>query len=253
MTVDVYAWPPVGETAFEISRVDPISTSTSLIDGQPRQSRYGRSRRVSTSVVSGIGPDAAGAGYMEELKYFLAGGINLVRVNVHSSIWHFLRASNNSSILQGNLTWLNSNSNIFWTSGGGGILWQESEGTPISGVPATDDIWDAITVSNLPPSTLVCRPNEVISIYSSDGSTKESTRAITVARSNSLGVATIRVRDTMLTSGPVVIGDTESIVFRALELPRAVQPQLGNWEYSWSFVEAFEDEYTGGFVEKNPW
>jgi hypothetical protein len=248
--VDVIKWPPVAEVAFEVSKIEPISTSTSLINNAPRQSRVGRSRRIASSSVSGIGYDAAGAGYMEVLKELLDGGVNLVRINLQSSIWHLVRAQNNPTLRNSRLEWLDGSTDLLWTTGGIDIYWWESA---ISATPTTDDGWFALTVTGLPPNMIVARPHENISVYSPDGSVSQTAKALTVARSNSGGVATIRLLTQITASGPCVIGTTESVVFRALELPRAIQPQAGDWQYEWNFVEAFADEYEGGFVEKNPW
>lgn len=248
--VDVIKWPPVGEVAFEISKIDPVSVSTSLIDGQPRFSRYGRSRRVARTSVSGIGPDAAGAGYMEMLKEFLEGGVNLTRVTTYSAIWHFVRASNNSGIENYKLNWLDSSTDLLWTDNSVDLHWWNND---LPATPTTDNGWPALSVSNLPPNTIVSRPHENIRIRSLDGVEDQLTKALNVTKSDSNGDAIIRVRDTISVEGQVSIGATEDIVFRPLSLPRAVQPQLGNWQYDWDFVEAFEDEYSEGFVELNPW
>jgi len=50
----------------------------------------------------------------------------------------------------------------------------------------------------------------------------------------------------------ISIGAAENAVFRADEMPRAVQPLGQNWTYQWRFREIFSDE-VGGFVEVNPW
>lgn len=248
--VDVIKWPKVGEVAFEISKIDPISVSTSLIDGQPRFSRYGRSRRVARTSVSGIGPDAAGAGYMEMLKEFLEGGVNLTRVTTYSSIWHFVRASNNDRIENYKLNWTDNSNPLLWTDNSVDLHWWNND-LPVS--PTTDNGWPALLVENLPPNIIVARPHENISISSVDGTQTQMTKVLRVTKSDAEGTALIRVRDSLTISGQAVIGATEDIVFRPLDLPRAVQPQLGNWKYDWSFVEAFEDEYPEGFLEVNPW
>lgn len=248
--VDVIKWPPVGEVAFEISKVDPVSVSTSLIDGQPRFSRYGRSRRVARTSVSGIGPDAAGAGYMEMLKELLEGGVNLTRVTTYSSIWHFVRAQNNSALENSKIDWLDNTTDLLWTDNSVDLHWW-SNNLPVS--PTTDNGWPALAVSGLPPNIIVVRPHENIKVCSVDGTQAQSTKALKVVKSDASGNAIIRVKDTISLSGQVVIGATEDIVFRPLGLPRAVQPQLGNWQYDWEFVEAFEDEYTEGFTEIDPW
>lgn len=248
--VDVIKWPPVGEVAFEISKVDPVSVSTSLIDGQPRFSRYGRSRRVARTSVSGIGPDAAGAGYMEMLKEFLEGGVNLTRVTTYSAIWHFVRSSNNSGIENYKINWLDNTTDLLWTDNSVDLHWWNND-LPVT--PTTDGTWPALLVENLPPNTIVARPHENIRVCSIDGTQEQTTKVLKVCKSDSNGSAIIRVRDTISVSGQIIIGATEDIVFRPLGLPRSVQPQLGNWQYDWDFVEAFEDEYSEGFVEVNPW
>ena len=241
--VDVIKWPPVGEVAFEISKVDPVSVSTSLIDGQPRFSRYGRSRRVAKTSVSGIGPDAAGAGYMEMLKEFLEGGVNLTRVTTYSSIWHFVRAQNNVNLKNFDVDWQSGNT-ILWVDGASSVDWRSVN---FFATPTTDNGWPAISVVGLPPNSIVVRPHENITIGD------QTTKSLTVAKSDSNGDAIIRVKDTITQSGQAILGSSEDIVFRPLSLPRAVQPQLGNWQYDWDFVEAFEDEYAEGFTEQNPW
>lgn len=246
--VDVIKWPPVGEVAFEISKTDPVSVSTSLIDKQPRFSRYGRSRRVARTSVSGIGPNAAGAGYMEMLKEYLEGGVNLTRVTTYSSIWHFVRAQNNPSIANCKIDWTAGGNELLWTDGSVDLHWWNNN---ISATPTTDGTWAAISVNGLPPNTIVVRPHENITV--SSGGREQTTKALRVAMSDATGTALIRVKDAITISGQVILGAAEDIVFRPLELPRAVQPQLGNWQYDWEFVEAFEDEYTEGFNEVNPW
>lgn len=245
---NVYKWPPVSEVAFEITKVDPVSSSTSLIDGQPIYSRFGRSRRYAKTQISGIGLDAAGAGYMEMLKEYLDGGVNLVRIDVYSAIWHLVRAQNNPNLAQEPLSWVAGEDNLYWTNGVNDILWFSNPG--ILSTNITDSAgYPAIKVEGLPANVIVARPHENVSVYS-DATTKETRKVVTVARSNSSGVAIIRVTSAFTVEGPVKIGDTESIVFRAYNgLPRSTQPQSGDWYYDWEFVEAFEDEYSDGFTE----
>tara|TARA_R110000796_G_scaffold30122_9_gene80757 strand:- start:82 stop:834 length:753 start_codon:yes stop_codon:yes gene_type:complete len=248
--VDVIKWPPVGEVAFELSKVDPVSVSTALIDGQPRFSRYGRSRRVAKTSVSGIGPNASGAGYMEMLKEDLKGGINLVRVITYSSIWHFVRAQSNPALESYKIDWTAAGTNLLWVDGDADLQWWNKS---ITATPTTDGVWPAILVTGLPPNIIVVRPHENISVYPNQGDNPQKTKARRVAMSDSTGTALIRVKDTITNTGQVILGAPEEIVFRPLSLPRSTQPQLGNWQYNWEFVEAFEDEYPEGFVELDPW
>lgn len=247
--VDVVAWPPVGLTAFEISKVDPISVSKSLINSKPFVSRFGRSRRVATNVVTGFGYDASGAGYMEMFKEYLDGGVNLIRLDVTSSIWHYVRAGDNSKLTNSQLLWLDSGTDLFWADSGTDLFWYENY---LPGTVTTDNGFPAIQVSGLPPNQIVIRPHEIVSVYTSE-TVKEQQRAVKVARSDADGVAIIRVKSAFSGDGQVGLGDSESIVFRIEgSLPRSVQPQQGEWTYEWSLTEAFEDEYDV-FNEVNPW
>ena len=78
-------------------------------------------------------------------------------------------------------------------------------------------------------------------------------RAIRPATSNSSGVAIIYTKSAFAGIGITSLGSKESVMFRIDgPLPRAVQPQLGEWTYEWSLTEAFTDEYTT-LTEVNPW
>jgi len=247
--VDVVKWPPVSLTAFEITTVAPIAVSNSLINAKPYVSTLGRSRREATNIVSGFGLDAAGAGYIEMFKEYLDGGTNLIRLDVTSGIWHFARAGNNSLLQNDQLVWLAGTDDLDWTAGGDDLLWYLKD---LSSTAVTDDGgFPALRVTGLPPSQIVIRPHEVISLWV--GGVKEQRRAVRVTRSDADGVAIIRVKTAFTGDGQCSLGDTESIVFRVKgQLPRAVQPQQGEWTYDWSLVEAFSDEYDS-FVEVDPW
>lgn len=244
---NVYAWPPVGLTGWEITKSMPISRSVGIIDGRPRTSSAQRVRRLATAIVSGIGLDAAGAGYIEVLKELMAGGEHLTRMNTAAPIWHLARSELKVSILD----WTDSGSEMLWSDSGAALDWLDG-GHP--GTPTTDDGWPAITVTGLPPDQIVARPSERIVVYIGDSQTAplEYARVLAVARSNASGVATIRLMTAISAAGLVGIGQTESIVFEALDMPRAVQPVAQNWVYTWNFREVFLDEYTA-WTELNPW
>ena len=244
---DVIAWPPVGLTAWEFTRVDPVSRSVGLLDGRPRTSSAQRSRRLATAIVSGMGPDLAGAGYVEMLKEYLAGGRHLVRVECMSPN---LQRVSSLHLKNAHMEWTSSGTAMDWTSDGATMLW--SDNLEMHGVPATDGSWPALTVTGLPASSIVARPSDLITVTDSAGA-KETSRVLMVARSDATGAATIRTRDTFTLSGLVSIGDKESIVFEALDMPRAVQPVAGAWGYEWAFREVFADEYPDGWTERDPW
>lgn len=243
--VDVVKWPPVGLTAFEISKVDPVSVSKTLINSRPFVSRFGRSRRVATNVVTGFGYDSAGSGYMEMFKEYLEGGSNLIRLDITSGIWHFVRAGNNPLLSNALLEWTSNGGELVWTTGGTELLWFEK------GIVATSKAGESIIVTGLPPNTTIVRPHEIVSIYVNG--VKESRRVRKVSKSNPSGIAQIFTKGEFSGVGPVILGDSESVVFRVDGmLPRAVQPQIGEWTYEWSLTEAFEDEYDA-WIEVDPW
>lgn len=247
---DVIAWPPVGLTAWELTRSDPVSRSVGLIDGRPRTSSAQRARRLATASVGGHGPLAigrAGAGYMEMLKEFLAGGRHLVRAECFTTLPGNVGPLN---LRNSPMEWTSGGSDMEWTSGNSALLW--SDNLAMYGEPRTQSGWPALRVEGLPKNSIVARPSDRITVTNDAGAT-EASRVLTVARSNSSGVATVRVRDTFTLSGLVSIGDRESIVFEALDMPRAVRPMAGDFAYEWSFREVFADEYPDGWVERDPW
>lgn len=246
---NVYTWPPVGLTGWEITTLRPVSRSVGLLDGRPRTSSALRERRLATAVVQGIGPDEAGAGYVEVLKRLLQGGQHLVKVECRPAIWH-LRWGN-GELISRLLEWTSGGVELLWTSGGDDLLW--SDNLPAHGVPGTDGGWPSITVSGLPPSQIVARPGELIRVQADLDAQPEFARVLTVARSNGSGVAVIRLMTAIAAGGLVSIGETEAIVFEALDMPRAVQPVGANWAYTWNFREVFQDEYPTTWVELNPW
>ena len=243
---DVIAWPPVGLTAWELSRVDPVSRSVGLLDGRPRTSSALRSRRVATASVSAFGPDRAGAGYMEMLKGFLAGGRHLLRVDCPSPLSPLVTSLD---LKNGVMKWTSGGDDMEWTAGGSGLLW--SDNVALYGEPRTDSGWPALRVEGFPKNSIVARPSDRITVTDANGNT-ESSRVLTVARSGGLGNATIRTRDTFTISGLVSIGDKESIVFEALDIPRAVRPLTGDYAFEWAFREVFQDEYDS-WTEIDPW
>lgn len=242
---DVIAWPPVSLTARELTTDYPVSRSVALIGGRARTSSAGRPRRLATASVSGYGKDRAGARYVEMLKRHLLGGVHLVRINCLSNAWHSGVPDYQSVPMQ----WKSGAADVDWTSGGQPLLW--STGASLSGVPTTNGGWPALRVDSFPAGTIVALPMDRISV--SDGATTETSTVQSVARANESGRATIRVTEAFTISGSVSIGDRESIVFEALDMPRSAQPLTGDYGYDWSFREVFEDEYPGGWVERDPW
>lgn len=245
---NVYAWPPVGLTGWELHVQTPISRSVGLIDGRPRTSSAQRKRRLATAVVPGINLDKAGAGYIEVLKELLAGGEHLVRVDALAPIWHLARGGQN--LISRYVEWTTGGVELLWTSGGVDTYWSDNLAT--YGTPTTDGGWPAITVTGLPADVIVARPGELLTVKADPDTAAESARVLTVARSDSSGTATIRIMTAVTATGLVSIGETESIVFEAMDMPRAVQPVGVDWAYTWDFREVFSDEYAS-WTELDPW
>ncbi|WP_339764958.1 hypothetical protein [uncultured Sulfitobacter sp.] len=247
---DVIAWPPFDLTGWELAEVYPQSRSVGLIEGRPRTSSAQRARRVATANITGIGKDLAGAGYVRMLNRMWAGKPNLVRVEACSTLWHLARGG--FDLRNNVLEWTDDGTDLLWTAGGVDLLWGDGA-YALQGEPATDGGWHSLTVSGLPPSRIVARPSELISV--TDGDTKESAYVLTVARSDASGVATIRTDkpEAFTLTGLVSIGQRESIVFEAAGVPRSVQGVTGTFGYQWDFQEVFEDEYDDGWTEVDPW
>jgi len=200
--------------------------------------------------VTGIGKELAGAGYVRMLNRMWAGKPNLVRVQACSSLWHLSRLG--LDLRNKALEWTSEGVELLWSVGGVELLWDDSA-YPLTCVPSTDGGWNSLTVSGLPPSTIVARPSELISV--TGPSSVESAYALTVTRSDASGVAVIRTdKATPFTFTDLVsIGDKENIVFEALGVPRSVQGATGTFGFQWDMREVFEDEYSDGWTEVDPW
>jgi len=250
MTVDVIAWPPFQLTGWELADVIPQSRSVGLIEGRARTSSALRPRRVATANVSGIGTNLDGAGYVRMLNKQWAGSPNLTRVVCLSSLWHLSRAG--QDLRNTIMTWTDSGTDMLWTDNGTSMVWGDGA-YALSGSPLTEGGYYGLTVSGLPPSQIIARPSELISV--TDGATTETAYVMRTETSDASGVATIRTdKATAFTlTGLVSIGHGENIVFEAQGVPRAVQGVNAAFGFQWDFREVFADEYAGGFVEVNPW
>ncbi len=246
----VIAWPPFELTGWELAEIYPQSRSVGLIDGRPRTSSAYRGRRVATASITGIGKQKAGAGYVRMLNRTWSGKPNLVRVDCLSTIWYLARGG--LDLRNNVLEWTDAGTDLLWTVGDTALIWGDGP-YALEGVPGTDGDWFALTVTGLPPSRIVARPSELISV--TDGVTTETAYVLTVARSDAAGMATIRTDKATAFSitGLASIGQRESIVFEAQGVPRSVQGITGTFGYQWDFREVFEDEYPDGWTEVNPW
>jgi hypothetical protein len=251
----VYAWPKVGKVAVEWTVVDPIARSRSLLNGKRYVTAAKRRRRAASLRVSGL--TRAGGGYMEVMKDYLAGGVNLVR----------LTSTRNPLMEAGVPDGLRRQTVIDWTQGDtdAPLSWQEGSGPDpllwVTGVtlPATlvtDGAgFPAIRITGLPASTLVAKVGEFVQGYQTP-LLYETRRVARNAWTDADGVAVVRVTRafTMPPTGGANLGVEDDGVFEVVgDLPRAQQPAFAEFSYEWDFLEVFSDEATGGFVEVNPW
>jgi len=248
--VRVIAWPPVGVTGTEWTEDAPVQISRSMLTGAERVSAFQRKRRLATLIVPGFGRTTYDAGYIEMLKRYLE-GINLVRLNSYPINWH-IEANGNPALRQSRpLLWSAGGDPLEWESGSEPLLW--FTGTYVTGTTATVDGRPVLYVTGLPPNMLVIRPAEFITLFSETGS--ETVQAVAPATTDDTGAATILLFEApaeSYTSARVNLGTCDTGVFRPVDYPRAVQPVRGDWSYTWSFREVFEDE-VGEFEEFDPW
>lgn len=244
--VNVIAWPPVGLTAWELTKHHPTSSSPNAFGGPDRVSGAGAPRYLATATITGIGVDLADAGYVEMLKEQLEGRKHLVRIPSMAPLWHL--HDYGRDLVNEILQWTAGGSELLWTAGGEDLLW--STNLQMYGTPTTDSGWPAVQVEGLPAGAIV-RPSEFIVMR--DGDSEETRRVLTLARADSNGDATIRLDAAFTLNGLVSIGERKSIVFQPMDVPREVQPLGDSWAFTWRFREVFASEYPGGWTELDPW
>lgn len=249
---NVYAWPPVGRTAFSWAPELPVNVSRSILTGARYVSGAQRKRRYATVTVSHAGLDAAGMGYLAVLRELLAGGIHLVRLNrVAPNGWADalgLAPSRRSTPLPLGTT---GDADISLTSGGTSLTL--FSGRVLRGVASVVSGQAQVAVSDAPPLMIIARPAEMLTLYSPITDTVGTSAMVqTIARSDADGAATVKLLTPLTGSGRVEIGTVESAVFEVTDMPADVQPLDGDWSVTWSFAEVFADE-AGGFTEVNPW
>lgn len=245
---DVIAWPPVGLTAWAFSRVDPVSESRGLIVGNTRTSSALPARRTATLVVGANSASGAGAGYMEVLKRLLEGGRHLIRAP-HCAMAP--RVVINSSLQNSVLDLVSGATEMNLTDGVDEVWMPERS---YYGSATTSGGFPAIDVVNLPPGEIVARPGDRVVLLGVDGADDQEAWSLDVATSDGSGDATIRLTSAFTGDGPVSIGGASSVVYKVTGgLPEAVQPLTGDFTYTWSLLEVFEDEYSDGWTEVDPW
>lgn len=246
---NVIAWPPVGLTAWELTKHHPTSSSPNVFGGPDRVSSAGKPRYLATATITGIGADQAGAGYVEMLKDQLQGRRHLVRIPSMAPLWHLHdRRRGKTALINQLLQWTAGGDDLLWTAGGNDLLW--STNREMYGEPTTDNGWPAVTVTGL-PAGVVIRPSEFIVMRGADS--EETRRVLTLAKADANGEATIRLDAAFTISGLVSIGERKNIVFQPQDVPREVQPVSGTWAFTWTFREVFASEYADAWTELDPW
>lgn len=248
--VRVIAWPPVGVTAHEWTQEAPVVQSRSLLTGQAYQAAWARTRRVARLEVSSLAAGRMGAGYMEMLRQLLEGGIHRVRLTSWPVNWHVDVAGDQSHRQAVPLDWTAGEAPLDWTSAGTSLHWYS--GTVLTGEATTEGGWPALRVTGLPPGILVARPAEFVALEADTTGETTRTQAIRPAYSDAEGVAVVRLMVPLEGTGRVDLGVTESRIFEATSIPRAVQPVAGDWRWSWAFRECFADELDE-IEEVDPW
>lgn len=235
----VYEWPPVRALSREWTVADPIAKSQSLITGAEFISAAQRRRRIATIEASSMfAPNGAGAGYMEALKRLLQGGINLVRIRHRPTTFY---CGDKEAF-----GWVLPSAPFGWELPFEGITWSSDGDESLYGTVTTDGAFPAVSVEGAPPNRIMATVGEYITIGS------ESHMVLSPAISDDAGNVLIRLVTTPSASGIVSFGTTDIGVFRADAMPRATQPATGDWSYTWSFTEVFEDE-RGPFEDIDPW
>jgi len=199
-------------------------------------------------MVSALSGDRDGAGYSESLKRLLDGGVNLVRLNSPAVNWH-LDALSAGGLVTAPVRWEDSEGVMEWTHGGDPLLW--FTGPVLVATVTMLDGFAALSVSGLTPGRLVCRAFDVVRVYAA-GVSAGTARVVRTVHADNSGVAVIPLHSA-LPAGIVSIGDQESAVFEAMDMPRSPQPMGQNWFYQWNFREVLADEIPGDTSELDPW
>ena len=248
MPIPVYGWPPVGVVGSEWTHVAPIEESLSGVTGARYASASEPERRAVRLRVSALSLGRSGAGYIEALKRLMNGGANLVRLNSYPINWHLDALSEADGRTMDRLLWTSDGDDLEWTSGADDLIW--FSGALLTGTLTTSGGFPAVSVTGLPPSRLVARPGEFLTVF---GTPDVTVQIIAPAYSDGSGNAVVRVLTSPGIAGAVSLGGSDTGVFRAIgELPRSTQPVGQNWFYDWEFIEVFSDE-VGGFTEFPGW
>jgi hypothetical protein len=194
----------------------------------------------------------AGAGFMAQLWREIDGGVDLIRMSVCGDNWWLdnARSRSRGGGYTAPLTWTTATDpDLSWTSGGDPLRWFTGP-VRIATTGTSADGYPTITLTGLPPNTIVVRPDDVIRSYPA-GADSETARAVTLAVSDADGEVTIKLTSA-LPAGVISLQDMESVVFEVLGAPRGTQPVADNWTLTVDLREVLPDEYAGA-TEVDPW
>lgn len=243
--VRVYAWPPVAAVARGWTLEQPVVRSRSLLTGSEYLSSSIRKRRLARVVVHGR--RRYGSGYMEALWRMLDGGANLVRVSICKIPWG--KTGPDAARGERPFGWEVPSEAFGWETPPSPIGWIDD--AFLTGTLALVEDVPVMTVPGLPPNSLVAIPGEFLTVHNDEVYERHMIAA--PARSDSQGVAEVRLASLPSFSGKVGIGSRESAVFRLVsDWPVAMRDAGGTENYDLSFREVFADE-TDGFEEIYPW
>lgn len=249
--VNVYAWPPVATMSKEWTVSDPVASSYDFFTGAEYLSASQRRRKIATVEASArFSPYGAGAGYMEALKRYLKGGINLVRLTHRTRTFTDMLLPNT----------MRSGEYVGWIEPPDPVEWIDDEEDPALWFSGTYNAYTIVSgatfpsvqITGLPPGALIALPGEFAEFISVGSVTRETIMVMAPVIVNASGVAVVKLEVVPSYEGRVNFGATETAVFKADFMPRATEPAGVDWSYTWNFTEVFEDE-RGTFVELNPW
>ena len=219
----IYTAPPWRLKSTMPGLIQPTRQSRGVFSGEVHPSSAGPTRRKLAIEVSALAGNRDGAGLSESLKVLLDGGLNYVRVPVAPVNW------------------------IRGLPGGpadlGGAGWVATV-TTLHG-------FDAVRLTGRIPGAVVCRAYDLIGSYVS-GTLAGTARAVATVKAGVDGVAVIPLHSA-LPAGVIRVGEAETMVARATQVPEAAQPVSGDWVLPWRFEEVLAGEYPGDTAEVNPW
>ncbi|WP_154664575.1 hypothetical protein [Gemmobacter nectariphilus] len=251
----IVAWPPVGIVSAAPWVERPVVRSEGLLSGARAVASAGPARRVAQLSVSSLALGRSGAGYMAQLWRELDGGINLVRLDVVSTNWVLDRHAGYAAHGTAPMGWTTDGTTpMDWTTDGTtpmawftGPVRSGGSGTDAQGYPT-------ISLTGLPPNTLIVRPDDVLRSFVLDGGdfvSAGTARAVTVATSDATGAVTIRL-DAALPAGVISLHDAESVVFEVTGITPGAQGVGADWQYQVNLREVLAHERVGA-TEWNPW